>query len=77
MLKFENRLDNIIDYSDLVEEHKDKRNYFYDDLQECYKIVEDFIKRNNRILVGGMAIDYALKIKALNYILKIALIMIL
>ncbi len=63
MLKFEKRINKIMDYADYVEEHKDTRNYFYDDLQECYKTVEEFIKRHNRILVGGMAIDFALKKK--------------
>ena len=63
MLKFDKRSNNINEYADLVEEHKDTRNYFYEELQECYKIVEEFIKRNDRILVGGMAIDYALKNK--------------
>ena len=63
MLKFEKQTTDIFECVDFIDEHKDTRNYYYNELQECYKIVEDFIKRNNRILVGGMAIDYALKNK--------------
>jgi hypothetical protein len=40
---------------------KDTHNQYRDDLIKCYDIVADYIRRNARILVGGMAIDFALK----------------
>lgn len=40
-----------------------KRNVIYDKLSAGFKIVEDYIKQHKLILVGGMAIDYALKLK--------------
>lgn len=63
MLKFDKRITSLSDFAEEIDDHKDLQNYFHDELTECYKIVEDFIKRNDRILVGGMAIDYALKDK--------------
>jgi len=63
MQKFDKRIENLTEYFDDLEDQKDSSSYFYSELQECYKIVESFIKQNNRILVGGMAIDFALKEK--------------
>lgn len=63
MQKFNSRLESLKDYLDELDDQKDINSHFYTELQECYKIVEMFIKRNNRILVGGMAIDFALKDK--------------
>lgn len=40
-----------------------KQNIIYDKLSAGFKIVEDYIKQHKLILVGGMAIDYALKLK--------------
>jgi hypothetical protein len=42
---------------------RDKYNAELDTLLELYEIVANFIKRNERILVGGMAIDYSLRLK--------------
>ena len=50
-------------YAKDLEYIKDNHNFYRNQLTECYKIVIDYIRRNNRILVGGMAIDHALKLK--------------
>lgn len=63
MQKFGKRIEKFTEYFDELEYQKDTNSYFYSELQECYKMVESFIKQNNRILVGGMAIDFALKEK--------------
>lgn len=63
MNKFDKQIENFAEYFDDLEDQKDASSYFYSELQKCYKIVETFIKQNNRILVGGMAIDFALKEK--------------
>ena len=63
MSLLEKSINTILAYTEKLEEYKDKYNVFYNELHNCYNIVENFIKRNNKILVGGMAIDFALKIK--------------
>ncbi len=63
MQRFDKKIESLEEYYDNIEDHHDLNNFFYEDLKECYKIVEDFIKRNDCILVGGMAIDFALKEK--------------
>ncbi len=63
MQKFDKQVKSINDYADEIDDYKDSMNFFHDELQQCYKIVEDFIKRNKRLLVGGMEIDFALKAK--------------
>ena len=50
-------------YAKDLEYIKDNHNFYRETLSECYKIVIDYIRRNNRILVGGMSIDHALKLK--------------
>jgi hypothetical protein len=50
-------------YAKDIEYIKDNHNFYKEILADCYKIVIDYIRRNNRILVGGMAIDHALKLK--------------
>lgn len=40
-----------------------KKHYDYDTLNKVFEIVQDFLIRKNRILVGGMAMDFALREK--------------
>jgi len=49
---------NLDDYKDIHE----KRGVYYDSLMYALGIVEKFIKDNKRIIYGGMAIDFALKL---------------
>lgn len=61
MFKLPQRIETFEEYADQIDHYKDEKNYFFNELQECYKITEKFIKERKRILVGGMAIDFALK----------------
>lgn len=47
--------------SKIVDRYKEEFNHYRDELDECYKITEQFIRDRQRILVGGMAIDFALR----------------
>jgi flagellar biosynthesis regulator FlaF len=60
---FENRVDTVCDYYTNLEYYKDINNIYFEELKECLEIVKNYIIRNKKILVGGMAIDYALKKK--------------
>ena len=44
-------------YENIVYQH----NFQKETLDKVFNIIEDYIKRNNKILVGGMAIDFALR----------------
>lgn len=59
---FEKPVHSLEEYAKELELVKDSNNHFVDILQDCYKIVLNFIKRKARILVGSMAIDYALRL---------------
>ena len=48
---------------DLYEEATFKRDFQYLDLQKAFDTVVSFLKKKKRILVGGMAIDYSLRLK--------------
>lgn len=63
MQVLESKINNLDDYYSALDEYKDKNNYFKKELRFCYDVVESFIRRQNRVLVGGMAIDMALKLK--------------
>ncbi len=63
VLMFDEPITDILELTDPIADNRYFKNKYYDELEECYKVVEDFIKRNKRILVGGMAIDFALKNK--------------
>jgi hypothetical protein len=60
-LMFDTPITEPLDFADPMSDNRYFQHKYYDELSECYKVVEDFIKRNKRILVGGMAIDFALK----------------
>lgn len=47
----------------LYEDFADKHAYNYEEIANALDIVRDFIKKNKRILYGGMAVDLALKKK--------------
>jgi hypothetical protein len=49
-------------YKDLLIE----KSAYYDEIVESLKIIEKFIKRDEKIIVGGQAIDFALKAKNLK-----------
>ncbi len=55
--------DDIDLYSKQVEQVRDMHHIYRDALTECYKVVSEYIIRHKRILVGGMAIDHALRAK--------------
>ena len=40
-----------------------KHDFQYDLILKCLRLVENYIRENKLILVGGMAIDYALQTK--------------
>ncbi len=63
VLMFDEPITDLLELTDPIADNRYFQNKYYDELEECYKVVEDFIKRNNRILVGGMAIDFSLKNK--------------
>jgi len=52
----------LADWSSQSEHLRDHYNAELDELLNIYEMVANFIKRKKRILVGGMAIDYALRL---------------
>jgi hypothetical protein len=50
-------------YAKQIEQVRDMHHIYREALTECYKVVSNYIIRNKRILVGGMAIDNALRAK--------------
>lgn len=63
MRKFKEQITNLETYYSEMEVCKEELNIHAEDLSKCLSIVLDYIKRNNCVLVGGMAIDFALKNK--------------
>jgi hypothetical protein len=57
-LTFDSNEESWADHSELL---RDKYDIHHVELAQIYAMVADFIRRNDRILVGGMAIDYALR----------------
>ncbi len=57
-LTFDSSEESWADHSELL---RDKYDIHHVELAQIYAMVADFIRRNDRILVGGMAIDYALR----------------
>ena len=52
----------VTDWASQSEILRDKYNIDLDELLDIYEMVANFIKRKKRILVGGMAIDYSLRL---------------
>jgi hypothetical protein len=55
--------DNADLYTKQIELVRDMHHIYKDELAECFRVVSEYIIRHKRILVGGMAIDHALRAK--------------
>ncbi len=52
-----------ITYYDKIKRMKEINNYYSEDLTVAYEEVENYIRRHDKILVGGMSIEMSLKAK--------------
>jgi hypothetical protein len=51
------------EYYDKIKRMREINNYYQGDLNTAYEEVENYIRRNDKILVGGMSIEMSLKAK--------------
>jgi len=55
-------MDTVLDNTKKYEDIAEKRSVFYHDIDRALSLVQKFIKKKDRILYGGMAIDISLKL---------------
>jgi hypothetical protein len=62
--KFDKQTDcDSTEYYDKIKRMREINNYYHADLNTAYEEVENYIRRHDKILVGGMSIEMSLKAK--------------